>query len=231
MVPARSLSRKVRQSAELSLSEARLIAGTLSQPSKMPGYGYGLPARECAFGSKLRDIPGSVCHGCYAMRGNYMFGNVQNSQYERLDAIQNPAWVDAMVTLIEASVDPADPYFRWHDSGDLQDLEHLRKIVQVAHRTPWVRHWLPTREYHIVRDYFAYDVNGLPPNLVIRLSAHMIDGKTPDGYGLPVSGVHSEARLIPDGAQRCPAPTQGNSCGDCRSCWDPDVRSISYHKH
>lgn len=226
MIPARTLSRKLRPEG-LALHEARHIAGTLSQPSKMPGYGYGLPARECAVGSKLRDVPGSVCHGCYAMKGNYTFGNVQASQYERLDAIQNPAWVDAMVTLISATVDPRDPYFRWHDSGDLQDVAHLHKIAEVARRTPWVRYWLPTREYQIVRDFM--DTAEVPPNLVIRLSAHMIDGKTPDGFGLPVSGVHTEAPQ--GGARRCPAPTQGNSCGECRSCWDPKVRSVSYHKH
>lgn len=47
--------------------------------------------------------------------------------------------------------------------------------------------------------------------------------------------------LIPDGslskdvrehpAKLCPAPSQGNACGDCRACWDPDTGHVIYHKH
>jgi hypothetical protein len=36
--------------------------------------------------------------------------------------------------------------FRWHDSGDVQDLKHLAKIFKVARLTPNIKHWLPTRE-------------------------------------------------------------------------------------
>jgi len=63
----------------------------------------------------------------------------------------------------------------------------------------------------------------------VRLSAHMVDGPTPDIAGLPVSTVHTE--LAPEGSHSCPAPTQGNQCGDCRACWAPAVRHVSYHQH
>lgn len=229
-----SLSRNVRrESPEMTVSEAREIAGPLSKPSKMPGWGYGLPARECAMGGKLRSVKGSVCEGCYAMKGNYAFKNVQRAQYARLDSVvSNPAWIDAMITLISDAVDPSDPYFRWHDSGDLQSVDHLRAIAEIARRTPWVRYWIPTREFQIVARFRAE--SEVPPNLVIRLSAHMVEGKTPDGYGFPVSGVYRDwetfAATNPD-SLRCPAPNQGNECGSCRTCWNPDARSVSYHKH
>jgi hypothetical protein len=29
----------------------------------------------------------------------------------------------------------------------------------------------------------------------------------------------------------CPAPSQGGKCGDCRACWDPKVKVVSYGKH
>ena len=29
----------------------------------------------------------------------------------------------------------------------------------------------------------------------------------------------------------CPAPKQGGKCGDCRQCWDPAVKVVSYGKH
>jgi len=29
----------------------------------------------------------------------------------------------------------------------------------------------------------------------------------------------------------CPAPTQAGRCGDCRACWDPKIKVVSYGKH
>ncbi len=52
------------------IKEAKKIIISLSQPDKMPGYAYGLPAWECKTGGKLAKVPGSVCFGCYAMKGN-----------------------------------------------------------------------------------------------------------------------------------------------------------------
>ena len=108
----------------------------------MPGYAYGLPAWECKTGAKLVKVPGSVCSGCYAMKGNYTrFPAIRESQYKRLKAIRHPLWVQAMTTLITGH-----KYFRWHDSGDLQGADHLKKIFEVCKATPATWHWLPTRE-------------------------------------------------------------------------------------
>ena len=38
----------------MNIKEAKSIVGGLSNPSKMPGYGYGLSAFDCSVGSKLR---------------------------------------------------------------------------------------------------------------------------------------------------------------------------------
>jgi hypothetical protein len=80
------------------LKEARAITGGLSFPSKMPGTSYGIPAQACKVGAKLALIPGSVCCKCYALRGNYQWPAVKNAQARRLEAINHPQWVDAMVT-------------------------------------------------------------------------------------------------------------------------------------
>jgi hypothetical protein len=34
----------------------KIIGGSLSKPSKMPGWSIGLPAKECKTGSKLRQV-------------------------------------------------------------------------------------------------------------------------------------------------------------------------------
>ena len=71
----------------------------------MPGLSYSLPAWECKTGAKLAKIKGSVCNGCYAMKGNYTrYPAIKAAQYVRLKAITDPRWVDAMVAQIKNCV-------------------------------------------------------------------------------------------------------------------------------
>jgi hypothetical protein len=42
----------------MKTSEALKLVGGLSKPSKMPGWAYGLPAKECKTGSKLVKVKG-----------------------------------------------------------------------------------------------------------------------------------------------------------------------------
>ena len=71
--------------------EAREITGGLSKPSKMPGPAHNLPAVACKTGAKLVQIPGSVCAGCYALKGRYRFNNVQQALQRRLQGARAPA--------------------------------------------------------------------------------------------------------------------------------------------
>ena len=124
-------------------------------------------------------------------------------------------------------------YFRWFDSGDLQSVKHLENKVAIAKRFPRVKFWLPTREYKIVKDWF---LNGgiRPKNLIIRLSAHIVNGPLPIKLAkelkVKVSGVHTHDQL-PTDVKICEARTRGNVCGPCRACWDNRVLAISYPKH
>jgi len=206
------------------VKDATAITGGISAPGKMPGASHNIPARECNVGTRLRAVKGSVCEECYAFeRGRYRFAPVQAALYRRLEALDHPLWVDAMVVLVGRQ---RVRFFRWFDSGDLQSIDHLARIVAVCEQTPHINHWLPTREYKIVSDYRAVRTLPLPPNLTIRLSAHMVDGQPPTAYGLPTSTVttdHSE--------RTCPAPDQQNQCGACRACWNPTVQNVAYGKH
>ena len=153
--------------------EARQITGGLSKPSKMPGPAHNLPAVACKTGAKLVKVPGSVCAGCYALKGRYRFKNVQAALSRRLQALQDPRWVSAMVTLIKDQ-----DWFRWHDSGDIQSVEHLKNIFEVCKLTPDTRHWLPTQE----RQYLPADPATVPSNLIIRLSGSKVDGPAPKAW-------------------------------------------------
>ena len=191
------------------------ITGSLSKPSKMPGHAYGLPAKECKTGSKLAKVEGSTCHGCYALKNCYVFKVVQAAQYKRLESIKHPRWVEAMAAQINAK---RNKFFRWHDSGDVQDVEHLSKIFAVCRMTPDTSHWMPTREAW-VKKY----LNLAPANLVIRLSSPMVDQG-------PVTSWPNTSTVVTSGAS-CPAPKQNNECGTCRNCWNPEIKNISYGKH
>ena len=194
----------------------KIIGGSLSKPSKMPGWSIGLPAKECKTGGKLQKIPGSVCHDCYALKGCYIFKVVQDAQYRRLAAIKRPDWVDAMAHLINSK---KPDVFRWHDSGDVQDLEHLQKIYSVCRLTPSKRHWLPTREAWIKKH-----LHDKPDNLVIRSSAPMVNQRAHASWPNSSSVVTGEDF-------NCPASLQDNECKDCRMCWNPEIKNISYKAH
>ena len=195
--------------------EARKITGGLSSPSKMPGPAHNLPAWNCITGQKLVNKPGSVCSGCYAMKNRYRFTNVREAMDRRLQALQDPRWVDAMVTLISG-----EPWFRWHDSGDIQSPEHLKNIFEVCNRTPQTRHWMPTREVKFLK---LMDPDVVPENLIIRISSHMIDQG-------PVKHWPWTSTVVTSG-KTCPAAEQGNECKDCRACWDRSVKNVAYGKH
>ena len=192
---------------------AKEITGSLTRTSKMPGLSYSLPAWECKTGSKLRKIKGSVCASCYALKGNYTrYKAIKAAQYDRLEKIKNSLWVAAMVVQVKRQ-----KYFRWHDAGDVQDLDHLNKIYSVCKLTPEVKHWMPTREAWIKN--YLYNK---PENLVIRFSPPMI-GQRNDSW--------PNSSMVVETGATCPAPKQNNSCGDCRQCWDPLVKVVSYGKH
>ena len=213
----------------MNRTEAMLTVGSgLSNTSKMPSYSFNLSALDCVTGSKLVGVKGSVCEDCYALGGNYQRYKLPVKMQPKTDKINNPLWVEAMVYLIKHQGNKKDKkYFRWHDSGDIQSLDHLYKIVQVCKKTPNIKHWIPTREYKFVKMYL--DIHGeFPENLTVRLSAHMVDQKAPKIKGLTTSTVHSEKAPI---GTVCESYKQQNQCLDCRLCWDSSNKNISYKKH
>lgn len=209
----------------ITISNLMESVGGLSAPSKMPCHGYSIPARRCKVGKKMRKVVGSICSICYALKGRYSFSNVSNALERRFEKISGKSWVKDMIAVISRV--EVSGYFRWHDAGDLQSVAHLRRIVAICHGTPGIRHWLPTREYAVVRKFLEQG-GKIPPNLTVRLSALMIDGPAPESLakrlGVQVSGASASAFT-------CPAPKQGNVCGSCRKCWSKEEFNISYKVH
>jgi len=195
--------------------DASKIVGGLSTPGKMPCYSINLPATACNVGSILARVPGTTCHGCYALKGRYRFKPTKRAMARRLRALDHGSWIPAMIALITGH-----KFFRWHDSGDLQSAQHLKNIFEVAKATPEASHWLPTREHSLLK---LMDPDVVPKNLIIRLSATKVNGLGPKWWPWR-STVSTEGKT-------CPAPDQGGKCKSCRLCWSRDIPNVTYAKH
>lgn len=207
------------------IAEALELIGNFSKPSKMPCQSWSIPAKRCKTGMKLRNVVGSVCSKCYALKGRYPFPNVQKALLKRYEAIENPEWVSAMTIAIAGT--EFSGYFRMFDSGDLQSLEMLENIARIANNLPNIKFWLPTREYSIVSAYVKKN-GAFPDNLTVRLSAYMLEGKPPIELAKRLGVVSSG---VSENGFTCPSSKQGNKCLDCRMCWDKNVSIVSYKQH
>ena len=186
----------------------------------MPCRSWSLPTYACISGSRLAHIKNSVCSSCYATKGAYRWPSTINAQTRRLLHARHPQWVEAMVTLINHY---SRDYFRWFDSGDLQDMEMLNKIFEVCRQTPETQHWLPTQERRMVKHVVP------PPNLVIRVSSPIMEVPL-------ISSIHWTTSMVmkhpdPSVGYICPATTIRHKCEDCRACWDAQVDNIIYKRH
>ena len=181
--------------------EAEEITGGLSAPGKMPEGSYNIPASACQTGQILAEVKDTPCEGCYALKGRYRFPNVKAALERRLASLNHPQWVEAMTTLVKKK-----KHFRWHDSGDIQSVQHLINIFEVCKNTPATRHWLPTQE----RKYLP--MGSYPDNLVIRLSNAKNNTKH-----LVTPGPIGQQLLIKTVIAR--RQSRVMYAADCRRCW------------
>lgn len=227
--------------------------GGLSWPSKMPGFAYSVPAQLCKTGGRLAAEEGTVCSGCYALKGRYLFRNVKAAMLRRYNLMRyDPKWAEKMVKLLDHpwTRKTGGEYFRWFDSGDLINHQNYRDIMDVAEALPTYKFWLPTREVDIVsRMYIQF-----PSNLLVRMSLPKVyeasartwkflsaQSSWPTGYQSAVvesfkgAEKYEERWLTPTGIHNnrvlCKARERDNFCGPCRACWDNKVSMVVYHKH
>lgn len=218
----------------------KCFTGGLSKPSKMPGHGYGLPARHCKTGSKLSTVEGSICSSCYGKKGHYMWPMANNALENRYDKLQNALnneinhWREAMTLSIYLT---GEKYFRWHDNGDIQSEKHLQWIVDIANWLPEVKFWIPTHEKGMAIKYIKR--NGkFPDNLCVRISGDFVNGYKEliyiEKYGMNISLVYDKGEFdnVSEGF-KCMVSRYSNkkNCGRCRRCWDKKTNAIIYKKH
>ena len=199
---------------------------TLSRTSKLDGVmSWSLQA--------VATCPGSVavggglvpaCSGCYATTGFYVMGAAVSKRADNLAHYKMPEWVSDMVGALDNS-----RYFRWFDSGDMHSMELAEKIFEVMQKTPWVKHWLPTRMAKFAK--FADIIAKMQslPNVMVRFSSDSITGEfTPGLHGSVI--VPTPDDITPSMAL-CGAYDRGGKCGGCRACYDKSVAVIAYPQH
>ena len=196
----------------------------LSKASKMPCRSWSLQALDTCPAS--RDAEGNLvpaCSGCYATTGNYRFKNVKAPREHNREDWKRDSWADDMVQELDN-----DRYFRWFDSGDMYSIGLAHKILEVCERTPWVKHWIPTRMHKFPK--FALVLARLQalPNVAVRLSSDSITGETITG---DTTSTIATLDSVPSGAVVCEAYTRQGKCDKCRACWDKSVSVVCYIGH
>jgi hypothetical protein len=132
-----------------------------------------------------------------------------------------------MVFLLEK-----EDYFRWFDSGDIQDEKMLMDIIKVCEATPNCKHWLPTREISIVKKVLSK--TQIPENLNIRISSNFI-GKEPI---IKIEGCTYSTVGCGDDIEKtdCIVTKKENAfkkCLEvkCTNCWNKNVNTVNYSLH
>jgi len=210
------------------VKHAKEFGNVSTNNTKMGTTTYAIDAFACKVGSKLAKNPNTPCHGCYARKLQKLRPSVDQGWKLNLSKwlqADPKLWAKAMAFQIDRY--NTDGYHRWFDSGDLQSLEMLQAIVEVCELTPTIKHWLPTQERAMVKQFKA---NGgtIPDNLVIRVSASLLDGDMP-------SGADNGSQVFTKGSDpkgfECKARHNKNACGPCKACWTKSVKLVSYPKH
>ena len=193
----------------------------LSKTSKLDGIlSWSLQALETCPGAK----GAAACEACYALDGNYRFANVKAPREHNKEDWKRKMWVLDMVHALEDL-----EYFRWFDSGDMYAIGLARKIYAVMLRTPYTKHWLPTRMHKFEKFGTLLALMEALPNVVVRRSSDSITGETIPGRNTSTIVQHKED--APEGAVPCLAYEHGGKCSGCRACWSKDVPIVAYVGH
>ena len=197
----------------------------LSKASKMPGKSWSLQAGDTCPGSinhVTKEVI-EVCADCYAKTGFYRMESVRAPRLHNRKDWKRIEWADDMVVALDN-----ERWFRWFDSGDIYTAALAQKIYEVARRTPWCNHWVPSKSYNIPKIRYWLDRLKDLPNVSVRYSSPSTHGEYATEHGSVV--VQSVDDTI-QGGKMCDAYTRGGKCGPCRACWSKDVSLIVYPLH
>ncbi len=197
--------------------------GHIGKTSKMPCYSWSLSAFDCIYTDPI------CIKYCYAKKRRYTIPNVKNALSRNKTIYIRKDWVSNFSKFINNFIDAK--YFRWFDSGDLENIIILEKICKIADRCKNTKFWLPTRAKELLYSYYETNnqvkLKKLHPNLIIRLSASDVDIDPDYKFAKEIGVLTSSIRK----KYTCVAKLNNNKCGSCRMCWNTKVKEVSYYLH
>ena len=207
---------------QLTNEEKSYYKKMLSNTSKLGVKSISLDANKCKTGGKLAKKKGTVCNGCYALKGCYVFPVVKNEMARRLEFFNSKNFIPIMVWLLQSQ---KKNYFRWFDSGDIQNVFMGLNILEICKQTPNIKHWIPSKEYKMWREILK--IEKLPKNVCLRISSPNIDQAPLEGFN-NTSTVHENKKAF---GLECIAYKQDGKCLECKACYNSKIKNISYPKH
>ena len=206
----------------------------ISKTSKMPCGSWSLQAIETCAGSVIPFTKGKLvdaCSKCYATQGFYKMKTVKDVRTNNKEDWQRPDFEKRMIDYLDT-----ERYFRWFDSGDIYEVALAEKIYNICKKTPWVKHWIPTRSYKFKKYLPIFNKLKALPNVSLRYSSDSIKGEYTEGlHGSTIipkdlKDFEPSPEFIRE-AFICGAKYRKGFCGPCRACWDKEIPLIAYVQH
>lgn len=210
----------------LTDKQAYTRAGMFTLTTKMVAASWSLPSGPVRLGGSCVHSDATsaaqrlmtsenlfVCHGCYAINGQYSFLNQQLVRAIRLEWLQRllhkhsaTAVAEILAEALNAfwakprkgksakgqpKIEANTNYFRLHDSGDFLwgNRKYLEVWCHVAAAFPHVLFWAPTRDYP--SKTFQNAAARRPENFIIRPSAFHVEDPAPRVSGLDAGSTVS----------------------------------------
>lgn len=170
--------------------------------------------------------PGAPCkgQGCYALKGTYLYKNVQARYQENLKSFLDKP-LTTRSEILDQIPENKELYFRWHSSGDIVNERYFIMMVNIAERRPRVKFLAFTKKYDLVNKYIER-WGPLPDNLTIVFS-HWRGFPMNNPHNLPVTAVVELSDINTDQFTPCVG-----SCKECKKCWSLKAgEGVKFNKH
>lgn len=168
--------------------------------------------------------------GCYAVRGRYLYKNVQTSLFENLNDFKTDS--DKLFNDIIKYINNDDiiyKFFRWFSSGDIINEKFFKGMIKVAKICKNTNFLCFTKKFDIVNNYLKSDKK-IPRNLKIVFSGWDEDFIVDNPFNLPTTYVYFKGESnnhIPEYAIQCTG-----DCRSCKACWSlKKGQSVYFIKH
>ena len=119
---------------------------------------------------------------------------------------------------------------RFFSSGDLYELSHLEKIIQLCQELPKIDFWLSTHNDYVLNSYYEFKRNTLD-NLNIILSNKAINQEFPEFLKLfwNTKNIYTSQTTNKKNKSNCHSSINHESCGSCENCFNK--MNITYFLH